>query len=107
MNATLCRDLTTIAGLAAHEWISTLIDAQPEAAELTAELVADGIAHVELRTEFLGSGVGHRLLLVPRADLGDPVELFSLGGLAAEPSPEALATRRWFFGRLSHWNAKH
>ena len=101
------KDLSAISIVAVSEWIALLVDEQPEVANLAADLVARGAAHVEMHTSFLRARATHRLLLVPDDDAGAAVELFTLGCEPTVPTAEGIEARFWFFGKLSHWQPKH
>lgn len=108
-NVSIGRDLATMSHVAAVQWFGDFIDADAEAGQLAAELVAEGSARLELRTIFdVERGQAHRLLLVPvDGDGNEPVEIAVLNCAPVEPSPAGMEARFWFFGRLSHWQPKH
>lgn len=108
LHPNLTRDLATVCQLAATQWLGDFFDQDEEAGRLACEMVAAGSARLELVTTFDPSrGPAHRLLLLPAAGDGLPVEVVVLGCQPVEITPEGLAARFWFFGRLAHWQSKH
>ncbi len=76
-----------------------------EAEQIALELIQCGHARLKLEMVLAGEEPTMRLLLEPIADEGDAVEIAASRPEA--PSPEGVASRMWFFGRLSHWNERH
>jgi len=108
LHPNLTRALATVCQLAATEWLGDLFDQDEEAGRLAFEMVATGSARLELVTTFDPSrGPAHRLLLLPTAGDGLPVEVVVLGCQSVEVTPEGVAARFWFYGRLSHWQQHH
>jgi hypothetical protein len=104
----LTKDLAAISQLVVTQWLSDMFDQDEEAGRLACDMVGQGLAHLEMRTEFLRDVAPvHRLLMLPADGNGEPVEIAVLGCQPVEPTPEGVAARMWFFGRLSHWQPKH
>ncbi len=76
-----------------------------EAEKVALELIQCGHARLKLEMILAGEEPTMRLLLEPTEEEGDAVEIAASRPEA--PSPEGVASRMWFFGRLSHWNGRH
>lgn len=76
-----------------------------EAEQVALELIQCGHARLKLEMVLAGEEPTMRLLLEPTEEEGDAVEIAATRPEA--PSPEGVASRMWFFGRLKHWNQQH
>lgn len=104
----MTKDLAAISHLVATQWLADLHTQDEEAGRLALELIASGLARLELRTVFSpGRAPAHRLLLEPADGVGEPVEVAVLGCPPVEPTPAGVEARFWFYGRMSHWQRKH
>lgn len=78
----------------------------PEAEQEAIAMIRDGQARlrIDIAMGRPDDGMVVRVLLEPLADEGEPVELSVMPESAATtPSAQGVASRIWFFGRLSHW----
>ena len=76
-----------------------------EAEQIALALIQCGHARLKLEMILAGEEPTMRLLLEPTEEEGTAVEIAASRPEA--PSPEGVASRMWFFGRLSHWNGRH
>ena len=92
-----------------RHFLQQLIDQDPEAGELAAQMIEGREASIRLDLS-VRAGLCPVLRVLRRATsaaVGDPVEIAVSGCTPERPGAEGLARRIWFFGRLSHWNSAH
>ncbi len=102
-------ELSAITAQAAVDLLELFATQDAEAGALAVEMIESGTARLTLVTSFgnLSQPPGHRLLLTPSDGDGDAVELAVINCEPVTPTPEGVASRAWFFLKLSHWQPRH